>query len=558
MGALRIGIAAAVALAAVAAPASGEERVEGVVVQVTATEVYVSVGARVGVRAGDVVDIDVGRAALVQLRVVEVGPKSARAALPGDAPIPAVGARVSAAKGPPPKKRRRGRVIKLKAPRTAAAMAARWDGLDTTRPSRIAYAGAGGMGPGAREPGADVSGTVAIDYLGVVDVGGDGGLAPYHRVGLRSDLDVVGAMGGWLGYSHRLRLRLDIASDLDDREFAAARNTLYVYRMRASLDSHGIHAEIGRTHAAPLPGASLIDGATARHRVSEHVYVGAFGGLAPVITDLGLTADATRFGAYASLRYGARRAGGWRLAADGGVIGTTFEGAVDRRALAARATLSDRDRWVHGQAVVDFFAADHPADRPAADPSVLVLDAGARLTPWLRASARFDHFRAARTREALAALPPEYASALAFSSVRGSVDLSLPRGLRLGAFAGWRRPTDGASALWTGADVRAGSLLLGNDVLSVGVDGAFGTFQDAGAATLRYTLPVHARADVTARYRLVLYRYGDENQRLFSHAPSLGVDAAIGWGVRAGLDVDAYIGDEERVVTGLATAAFRF
>ncbi len=553
-----------------APPAPTEQRVTGKVTAVTASELYVDFGADAGVRPGDVLYLSIGDAE-IELEIVDVAPTSARAILPPGVLPPHIGDRASALARPPAAPEQPA-AEPAQPPDPPAVVAARWRGVDLGRPRLIGFEGGPGAAAGQAAPPPAVTGRVAVDYLGTYDLRDPAG-AYYHRVQVRSDLDVAPPGMGWLDYSHRLRLRLDFDPGHPMR-FPGARDALLVYRLRAGLTQRGLRAEIGRTDAAPIPGASLIDGATLRYRIAPGVYVGGFGGASPQLLDLAPALDGYRFGAYASYRYAAGQGfDRWRLSADLGLVGTTFDGSIDRRALGLRAAASSRQAWISAQGLVDFYPAGHPADRPSADLSTAAVDAGMRWGGRLRLSAGFDRYRPERTREALALLPADYLATAGYSSARSNLSLELIRGLDLDLRAGYRWRVTATvpeteqrvgyqivtgDTVWFGGGLRKYALLLRDDRISVGGDGYFGGYQDGGSGYFGYALPVHPRVDVDLGYRLTGYRYGDENQRLWRHTVRLGVDAWAGSRVTLQLELDAHFGDEQRVFTSFASAGFHF
>lgn len=543
------------------APASPEtepaaQRVSGRVVAVTATEVYVDFGAADGVKVGDALDLSIGRE-VISLEIVDAAPHSARAMLPAGVLPPRVGDAASAL-ARPPAARPLPKVRQAAPPDPPAVVAARWRGVDLGRPRRIGFRGAGSASErSARQSTPAVRGTLAADYLGVYDLRDPAG-AYYHRIQVRSNLDAAPPALQWLDYSHRLRLRLDFEPGGPLR-FPGSRDALLVYRLRTGLTGGGLRAEIGRTDAAPIPGAGMVDGASVRYQVATGVYVGGFGGASPRLLDLAPTIDGYRFGAYTALRQTIGRGRDrWRLSADLGLVGTTFDGSIDRRALGIRTAAANGRAWVTARALLDFYPADHPAGRPSMDLSTATIDVGARWGERLRLSGGFDHFRAERTREALAVLPADYLATAGFSSTRGSLSLDLPRGLDLRLRAGYRWQAANVDTLWFGGGVSKHALLLGDDRLWLGADGFFGGYQDGGSGHIGYALPLHPRVDVDAHYRIAGYRYDDENQRLWRHWVGLGLDAWPRSRVTLQLELDAHFGDEGRALTSFASAGFRF
>lgn len=531
-------------------------RVHGTVVQVTAQAVFVDFGASHGVRVGDRVTVDVGRQAL-EVPVLDVWQSGARCRLDSDQPIPRVGASANAATQPVPKRRRRtGR--RLSKPRPLEQLLASWQGVSRERPALIIHGRDREGGAATDERDERASGALALEYVLLLDASGDRPDRQFHQLALRSDLDIPSLWGGRLDYQHRVRLRSDVASDLISRPFFDSRSLLRIYRLRARLHLGAFTSDVGRTPAgvpgAALPGAGLIDGINVRSAVARGVHVGAWAGAMPRLTDLRPAGGALGFGVYSSLRRQLKNRKRTRITADGGFLATVFDGQLDRRALSLRASISEPDRWLHGQFVADIGAET----RPAVEPSLVFLDAGARLPGGVRATVRFDHVRSVRTAEALSELPPGYLSTVAFTAVRAGADLRLTGGLYASARAGWRLSAEGASSMTSSASLRAHGLWLADDHISLGLDGALGSYIDGAAARINYTLPVHRRVDLGAGYRIYGYRYGGENQRLFRHQPSLSLDGRLSGGFHGHVDVDAFLGAEETVLATFASLAMRF
>ena len=538
-----------------AAPVVEGGQVKGRVVQVTATDVYVDFGATHGVRKGDRVQVSVGRQE-IEVSVLDVWKSGARCSLASDQPIPRIGADAGAgARAPTPPPRSGWRKRRLARPKPLPTLLAKWNGISLERPRLVTYGQSQGIASDA-EPESGIRGLVALEYMGQIDPRADRLEKQYHQIALRSDLDVPSLLGGRLDYSHRLRLRYDLAPDLDMRPFAQSRSLVRIYRLRAGFHLGGVHGAVGRTQVGAVPQAGLIDGASVRTKLAHGLSVGAWAGAAPRITDLAPAGGALGFGAYGSYRHQLDNRERTRIAVDGGFLGTTYDGALDRRALSLRGSLTEADRWLHGQLVLDFLAPT----RPSVEPSLMYLDAGMRLADRVRATLRFDQVRSLRTAEAFASglLPPGYLSTVAFTSMRAGARVEVAPGIDVHARAGVRLRAEGASSLTSNATVRARGVFWTDDHASFGLDGALGTYIDGMAVRLGYSLPVHRRLELSTGYRFYGYRYGGENQRLFIHQPSLSLDGRMPLGLHGHLDIDGYLGDEQLVVAVFSSLARRF
>lgn len=201
---------------------------------------------------------------------------------------------------------------------------------------------------------------LAAEYVGLYDPRANHRERQYHQLGLRSDLDIPSLLDGRLNYQHRVRLRTDFAPDLDMRPFEVSRSMVRIYPMQLGFQLGGWRGAVGRTlvgmPGASLPGAGLTDGVNVRTGVAEGVQVGAWAGAAPRINDIRPAGGALSFGVYSSMRRELRNRNRTRLALDSGLLGTTFDGALDRRAVSLRASVSETNRWLHGQVILDMGA----------------------------------------------------------------------------------------------------------------------------------------------------------------------------------------------------------
>lgn len=536
-------------------------RVQGRVVQVTASEVFIDVGASHGIEAGDIVTIGVTPQS-VQVQVLDVSASHARCRLNARDRIPGVGATVSAAKKFVAKPQERYRTRHLAKPRRVDELLANWRGLSFDRPVKIAY-GQESVQDSERLADRRIRGALAVEYAGLIDPRADRRDRQYHQFALRSDLDVPSFFGGRLNYQHRLRMRTDVAPDLDSRPFALSRSILRIYRMQVGFRLDGWHGAVGRTlvgmPGASLPGGGLIDGVNVRTRVADKLHVGAWVGTAPRINDLFPTGDTLSFGVFGSMRRELQNRMRTRVAIDGGFLGTTFDGVLDRQALSVRASVSETDRWMHGQIILDVNAPT----RPTIEPSFAFIDAGIRMANSVRAVVRFEHVRSLRTAEARNALPPGYLSTEAFTSVQTSVSMRVTPGLYLAARAGWRAIAEGVGNLTASVDARAQGLWLADDRISLGIAGALGSHVDGYAMRANYTLPLHRRVDISAGYRFSGYRYrgyiyGDTTLRLYRHQPSLSLDGRVSRRLHGHLDIDALFDAEAVVLATFVHVSMRF
>jgi hypothetical protein len=576
------GARAATALAGlvvlVGAPAPGRSQpapAPAAVTQLGSDAVYINRGSDDGLRVDDPIAIAAANGRTAAATVVHLARHSARARLAPDAPFPAVGAAVTLPARPPGTSTaaRAPRLTErhLKTPPPRHQLAALWVGVTTRPPQLIRFRT--GLRPlpnagvdllAAELEPATTRARLALAYAGNYAL--DGARGAYHRLEMRSDLAVPHALSNALDYAHSARLRLDLAPGLDLR-FDDRRTGLRLYRLRLAVRSSavtGSHLELGRIAGAPAPDAGLVDGAAVRTRLTDTVYVGAFGGAAPTLDDLALTGEAARFGIYGSYRPKTRQ--GLYAALDVAGLGSTFAGTLDRRATTVRAHVSGWRAWAHSEIVVDQFGAGHPARNPAlgrsaspVDLSRAAVDLGGRPWSWLRASVRIDRVRALRTREVLARLPASYASGTAYSGASASLDARLPGVIDLHTRAGYRAAAAEVDAAWIELGASVTALGLADDRASASALASFGTYYDLASLRARYQLPIHSHVLLESGYRLSFYRYDDENRRLWTHAPSLAVDAGMRLGPRlrgtASLAAEAELGTEHRGLFTIASIA---
>ena len=538
--------------------------VTGSVVSITATEIYIDIGLKQGVRVDDLVQISTKTGNPISVELNDVWAEGARAHLAANQIYPIIGARVTVTipGGRAPKPDATPRPLPL--PLSAQTMAPRWDGVDLHRHQRVSFRPATTHEVIPTDPEElRVHGTVGIESVALWNPLSK--LALYNQFSLRSDLDIGGIGGPWgsqIDYSHRLRLRYDLATDISSRRFTRSRHLARIRRLRVGFTRGGLHADIGRSGTVPVPDVGIIDGVAIRHRLRESdsgfLDVGAWAGARPRIDDLYPTVSALGFGVFSAFRKNLDQAKQRDLAIDVGLIGSTYDGQLDRRALAVAGSLTEPKRWVHTQVVLDLNRPQSDPSRPSVEPTSFFVDIGSRLTRNIRASARIDHVRSLRTAEALAQLPIGYLSTAAFSSVRGTVSWQLRRGLSVDSRAGWRLAAEGSSSLWSSASVRASGIFFGDDHASISIDGSLGHYIDGASVRTRYSLPLFDNFDVTAGYRFHGYRYGGENARLWMHQPSLSLESSLPASLYGSLDVDGYLGSEELGIGVLATLTRRF
>lgn len=535
----------------------------GRVAQVTATEIYVNIGSRFGLKVGDPVQVLFPNRTKLLVTLADVRPKSARARLPEKPPRwPRPGLRVrarwrSVAKPTTPTTpTRRVKPKKLPAPEAPETLAARWHGVSVDPPQQVVY-----QRPATRHstrPSAPhVRGSLRLEYMGLYDLDS----APqsnYHRIGLWSDLDVPKLFADWLNYSHRVRLRFDMASDLNDRPFQNSRPIPLVYRLRLGFGAGPFRGALGRTMGAPVEPAPLIDGGVARVRVARGVYVGAYGGLQPGLDDLAPSTRATGFGGYTSFRLAGASAGGWSLSADAGFVGSTWRGTLDRTAATAQASLDTPKVSLHAQTTVDFYPSEHPSELDSVDLSTLSLHADTRLLSWLRLGARYDHYRLVPTRETLELLGADYALQRPVDGVRGFVDVDLSQRAAIGASGGWDGQSESSWVAWGELMLRYAGVFSDTDWLRASFLGHGGNLLRGYGGRLLYEIAPLPWLTTWVAYALHHDAYSEFDGSTWRHSPALGMEFLIARRWIIGAQTEAALSDEEQVLQLFATAAFHF
>ncbi len=526
-------------------------RIRGRVVEVTVRETFVSLGARHGLRPGDRVVVPLADKSTEEATVLDVWSAGARVATRVDRPMPLRGG-TAWAEIPPERaaasRPAASRPRQLPPPRSEAELAGCWEGVALERTEKV-EARARRSGPGEASGAQRVNGSLQVEYLGVYELGE--AQTQYHRLGLASELSLAGR---WLDYAHRIRLRAELSPGVA-RPYPASRPNLLVQTLRGGLHLERLDLELGRMEGAPLPISSLVDGASVRVRITPSLHVGAFGGLAPREADLRPSTESGVFGAYGSLRL-APRAGAWQVSADLGMVGSTWEGGLDRKAVVAELAARGARVWLHASAVADLHRAEDPGQRPALDLTHATLELGGEPLRGLRIDARCDYYRPVMTREALALLSPEFLATDAVLALRGSIDYRISARLGVDAELIWER-APGSRLLVGGGGLHASSLIRADDRVWIAVSAAGSTLEEDLGGRAGYALPLGSWASATASYAVHYVRDRAGLGAGVRHGPALELDLSFRhW--TAALDAVAAIGPGERALVTFATLGYRF
>ncbi|MCA9666613.1 MAG: hypothetical protein KC503_13520 [Myxococcales bacterium] len=537
------------------------------VVQVTDKSVFISAGARDGLAVDDRVTVKLGEER-VELRVASVAPNSARLDRAEDKVVPRLNSRVELPEQARARASKRAgasaagmssKPRTLPAPESERALAALWQGVSLEPRRRLLRFGGT---PAVRRAGESrarrMRGTLRIEYLGNIDLSGtsDGAISSFHQLGLYSDLEVPKVFVNWLDYAHRVRLRLNFASDLDQRRFQDSRPNVLVYRLRLGINTARFRAQLGRVASAPLVGAALVDGGSARVQITRGLSIGAYGGLSPRAADLRPSTRSARFGGYASLRLSPGQ-GRYALSADAGFIGTTFGGDIDRQAISARASFDSRAVSVFGSAVVDLLGSDHESGVSGPVLTWASVHAAVRPTRSLSIGARVDRYRFPLTRELIADFGRDFSVQEAVLSGRASVDLDLTPSIRIGGGAGYQRQSVASNTGWGDASLDILSLLGDADRLRLSALASIGSSLTSYGGRLSYSAPVTDWLDLAAAYGA----YADTDPGAdaltrFRQSISASVDLRVGRHISSAIDATALLSPDERVMLIFASVAY--
>lgn len=526
--------------------------VVGRVLQVTTAQVFVDLGSRFGLRAGDQVLVRFPDRHEVAFALTAVSRTRGVATLPAGADLPLAGSPARAHWRPLPAVVSQPRAVRLEPPEPLPRLAEKWRGVSRARSQRITYHAKPTRRDRRRPLG--VRGAFRLEYLGLLNLGGD---LPrdYHELGFSSSLEVPRLLVDWLDYAHDLRARLYLSHDLDARPFSRSRSALLVRRLRFGLNLPRFSARLGRHVGAPLAEATTVDGSSARASLLPWLHVGAFGGLLPRADDLRPDTQGTHFGGYTSLRFGGDD--GWSLNADAGFLGSTWDGAMDRRAISGQATLDTERLSLATSAVVDLFGTAHPSGLSGATLTSLSALAEGKLAPGLRLGTRFDRYRFVPSREALATFPTDFvAEGGAVSSLRGYADLELGARAALSAQGGWDRRDAESQAGWGELLLRLSGLWRA-DQLQLSGSTSHGELLSSYGGRVAYLRPISEQLSLTLDYALHRERYAAFADAVWRHDGAIGGELTVlrHWLLAAEARIIA--SEEERLLQALATLGYQ-
>ena len=499
---------------------------EGQVVAVRRGQVYVDLGRRHGVRAGDVLS-GPGQA---RLEVVQLGERQLVAEPRHGAPV-RVGATVTAPVAPAEASDRRP-VVTLPPPQAGPS----WT-TAAAPPRRLVPTPARPGAPGRRAP-SDVEGELVLTYAGMLDEGAHD--LDLHQAELRSKLAVKGLAGGHVDYRHDLSARAELGPDLDARHGADSRP---IYRIRAlalryasdpdpssapalgQRPAGAFEATLGRLQLPESPSTGLLDGVRAELALGRGFSAGLHGGLAPDLLDTGLSADVAVLGAHASWAT-ADPASPLRARATATTAASLFRGALNRLDLGLQGGLSwGRDLDLYGAAVgtlVDDTLL--PDAQSAATLSRAFLGARVRPLRALTIDAHFAHDRFVLDREWLARLGPDYAWTGARESASLQVRLDpLPLlSLALSGYAGFG--SDAAEHAGGAGRVTLRGLAIDASRLAFGYRLSQTPAVLAQVADLDLGIPIGDLLEIGLSYQFATFHARALDERQDEHRVEAGVD----------------------------------
>lgn len=398
-----LGLALAVAFAFTLGAASAAHAVppSGKVRAVRGASVYVDLGRRDGVMAGDELTTPGGR-----LRVVYLGERQLMAEL-ASGPTPRTGTPVQATRERPVASATRP-VVTLPKPRVAGPVP--WLGEPWRR---LALVPAPVSAP--REASRRARGELRWVWASFFDTGpGDLDL---HRGELRSTLELpelTALGGGRLSYRHDLAARLELGPGLASRSGAESRPDYRLRELSLRWSSAGwgtgkapealsLSTALGRLALWDATSTGVIDGVRADLALGGGLVAGLHGGLVPDLLDVSPSADSATVGAHLTW---ASAPADWRARLALTSAAVLWQGALSRVDLGATGSVSlGRDLSFYTSLIAtsvepELVASGQPAF------SLTRGYAGFRLRPlwWFSVDGSFAHDRLVADRELVARL----------------------------------------------------------------------------------------------------------------------------------------------------------
>ncbi|MCC6624943.1 MAG: hypothetical protein IT385_27095 [Deltaproteobacteria bacterium] len=395
-----------VALAALPRSSARAEPPTGHVRSVRATSIYLDLGRRDGVAAGDELT-----AGATKLRVVHLGERQIMAEVVSG-PAPRVGATVTAARERPSGVAKRP-VVTLPAPRPPLPLP--WRDEPARRMSLV-------PAPSSTRTAArsTVRGELRLTWSSSFDDGpGDLDL---HRAELRSLLalpDVATIAGGHLAYQHDLAGRVELGPRLDSRAGSDSRPLYKVRQLTLGWGSAGwgdrrtlaSSLALGRLTLPDPTSPGLVDGARAELVLGHGLTAGVWGGLVPAVLDIAPSADAAAIGGRVAWSGGGPD---WRARAAISSAVSMWQGALSRVDLGASGLVAlGRDLDLHASVIGTLVDPGLVVDEDGGDgqPAASLTRGylGARIRPlwWLVVDASYAHDRLVVDRELAARLGPD-------------------------------------------------------------------------------------------------------------------------------------------------------
>jgi hypothetical protein len=287
-------------------------------------------------------------------------------------------------------------------------------------------------------------GSVAIGYRTFSTSGGPSSNESNGRLSLR--LSEIG------GRPLELRLRMRARRISRDGYGASVETTqrsdrLYEASLSWEPEDSRFSLQLGRLGAGPFLALGYLDGLLAQFRLSRHLFVGAFGGARPDITDLGFQTAGTKYGGF--LRLASNRDGVADAEAFygevvlGGITEKARNGDISRDYVTLESRLGSGTRWwLYERAEVDLNRGwRKELTGSTSQVSNAALSASVRMTSSVRATLSYDQRRNYLTYETRP-LPEEDFTRYFREGARASIDWQSHSGWSASLGAGLERADD--------------------------------------------------------------------------------------------------------------------
>ena len=289
-----------------------------------------------------------------------------------------------------------------------------------------------------------IYGSVALGYRSFSTSGGPGSNESNGRLTLR--MSEIG------GRPLELRLRMRTRQISRDGygpsvDTSQRSDRLYEASLAWEPADSRFSLQLGRLGAGPFLALGYLDGVLAQVRVSRHLFVGAFGGARPDITDLGFQTAGTKYGTYlrlASDRDGAADADAfYGEVVLGGISEKARNGDISRDYVTLESRLGSGSRWwLYQRAEIDLNRGwRQELTGSTSQVTNAALSASFRMSSSVRGSVSYDQRRNYLTYETRP-LPEEVFSRYFREGARAAIDWQSRSGWSASLGAGLERADD--------------------------------------------------------------------------------------------------------------------